>query len=67
MELREASELRSMMEVRLRDFICKEINEFENKTGLYISDIDIITQPISSMGEPEDALIVTGVSVKANI
>jgi len=67
MELREATELRSMMEVRLRDFICKEIDVFEKKTNLYVSSIDICTQSISSMGQPEEAIVVTAVSVKANI
>jgi hypothetical protein len=67
MELREATELRSLMEVRIRDYICKELKEFKEKTNLAITDINIETLNTLEMGQNPDEIIVTDVCVRAEV
>ena len=67
MELREATELRSMMEARIRDYICKELKEFKEKTNLAITDINIETLNTLEMGQNPDEIIVTGICVRAEV
>jgi hypothetical protein len=67
MELREATELRSLMEVRIRDYICKELKEFKEKTNLAITDINIETLNTLEMGQNPDEIIVTDVCIRAEV
>ena len=67
MEIREAAEKRSMLEMVIMNFVSKKCLEFEQETGLYLSNISIDTADITELGKPEDAIVITGCTITANI
>ncbi len=67
MELSEASELRSVLEIVIRDFIKHEVTKFEEETGLVVVDVDIDKVESQDMGKSYVVNEISGVTVKVFI